>query len=89
MGLLKVIFIFLLVWYVTKLFVRYVLPKAFFHFLKKRGFDTGDYDQQRPKEGEMNIKVEHPANDRKEKDEFGEYVDFEEIKPEQNKDDEK
>jgi hypothetical protein len=88
MGLLKVIFILLLVWYVTKLLIRYVLPKAFLHFLRKRGFDTGENYQKPPKEGEMNIKVDHPAGDRKEKDDFGEYVDFEEIKQEQKSEDE-
>ena len=89
MGLLKVIFILLLVWYAAKLFARYILPRAFFHFLKKRGFDVGEDHQKRPKEGEMNIKVDHPSGNRKEKDDFGEYVDFEEIKPEQKKEDEK
>ncbi len=89
MGLLKVIIIFLLVWYVMKLFVRYVAPKLFYHFLKKRGFDMGESRRERPKEGEMNIKVDHPEETRKKMDDFGEYVDFEEIKPEQKKDNEK
>ncbi len=88
MGLLKVIFILLLVWYVVKLIVRYVAPRAFYHFLKKRGFDTGEGRRKRPKEGEMKINVD-PDAERKDDSDFGEYVDFEEIKPEQKKEDEK
>ncbi len=89
MGLLKVIFIFILIWYVIKLIVRYILPKAFFHFLnKQQGFGNDDIRRKRPKEGEINIKMEHSPKNQKDGDDFGEYVDFEEVEPEQKTDDE-
>ena len=83
MGLLRAIFILILVWYVMKLIIRYILPKAFFHFLNKRGFATNESRQKKPKEGEINIKMEHPPKSKKDDNDFGEYVDFEEVKPEQ------
>jgi len=89
MGLLKVIFILILIWYVMKLVVRYIVPRAIFHFINKRwGNGDNDNHQKRPKEGEINIKMEHSEKSKKDEDDFGEYVDFEEIKPEQKPEDE-
>ena len=40
MGLIKVIFILIVVWYVIKLIVRYLIPKVIFHFInKQQNFD--------------------------------------------------
>jgi hypothetical protein len=88
MGILKVIFILLLVWYGIKLIFKYLLPKVLLRFLRKHGFGA-EPDMPAGKEGEMKIKVKHFAERRKDDGEFGEYVDFEEVKPEQNEKDEK
>jgi hypothetical protein len=73
-----------------KLFVRYILPKTILHFINKQwGSGDDNNHQKRPKEGEINIKMEHPPKSKKEEDDFGEYVDFEEIKSEQKPEDEK
>ena len=84
MGLFRIIFILILVWYVIKLIIRYVLPKALFHFInKQQGFDNETSGTSHTKKGKVNIKMEHPPKRKKEQDDFGEYVDFEEVKPEQ------
>ena len=89
MSLLKVIFILILIWYVIKLIVRYVIPKAIFHFLNKQQNTEGSAKKRKTsKEGEINIKMEHPHKSKKEEDNFGEYIDFEEIKPEKKQKDE-
>jgi hypothetical protein len=89
MGLLKIILILLLVWYVTKLIFRYAAPKVFLHFLKKHGFDTGEGRQEKTKAGDMKIKTDPNAEKGKDDGSFGEYVDFEEIKPEKDEENEK
>ncbi len=89
MGLIKVIFILILIWYVIKLIVRYILPKALLHFINKQQGFGNEYNRRKSaKEGEVNIKMEHPPKSKKDEDDFGEYVDFEEIKPEQKPEDE-
>jgi len=89
MGLLKVIFILILIWYVMKLVVRYIVPKVILRFINKQwGNGDDDNHQKRPKEGEINIKVAHPTKSKMDEDDFGEYVDFEEVKPEQKPEDE-
>ncbi|VAW29625.1 hypothetical protein MNBD_BACTEROID07-488 [hydrothermal vent metagenome] len=89
MGLLKVIFILILIWYVIKLIVRYVVPKIILRFInKQQGFSNDDNRRKPAKEGEVNIKMEHPSKSKIDEDDFGEYVDFEEVKPEQKPEDE-
>lgn len=89
MGLLKVIFILILIWYVIKLIVRYVIPKAILRFINKQQWAGNDDNRRKPaKEGEINIKMEHPEKNKKDENDFGEYVDFEEVEPEQKPDDE-
>jgi len=90
MSLLKVIFILILVWYVIKLIIRYILPKAILHFINKQwGFGDDNSSGKMPKEGEVNIKMDHQSKNAKDDADFGEYVDFEEVNPEQEKEDEK
>jgi hypothetical protein len=89
MGFLKVIFILLLVWYVIKLIFKYIVPKAILRFInKQQGFGNEGSHRKPAKEGEINIKMEHPSKSKKEDDDFGEYVDFEEVKPEQKSENE-
>ncbi len=90
MGFLKVIFILILIWYVMKLIVRYIVPKVILRFINKQwGFGDDESSRKKPKEGEINIKMDHPSKNAKDDDDFGEYVDFEEVNPEQEKEDEK
>jgi len=88
MGLLKFVFILLVVGYGVKLLVRYLIPKALLHFLKKQGFHV-DPEPDEKREGEIKIKVNRTTESKKDKGDFGEYVDFEEIEPDQNKNNEK
>ncbi len=87
MGLLKVIFIVLVIWYITKLIFRYVLP----HFISRyvnRKMGWNDHKQSPPKEGEIHIKMDPSVKNQTDDKEFGDYVDFEEVKPEQKPDNE-
>jgi hypothetical protein len=89
MGLIKVIFILIVVWYVMKLIVRYLIPKAILHFInKQQNFGKTKNNRKSSKEGEIKIKVEHPEQNKKDEGNFGEYVDFEEVEPEQKPEDE-
>ncbi len=89
MGLIKVIFILIVVWYVMKLIVRYLIPKAILHFInRQQNFDGTKNNRKPSKEGEIKIKVEHPEQNKKDEGDFGEYVDFEEVEPEQKPEDE-
>ena len=89
MGALKVVFILFLIWYVIKLVFKYIVPKAILRFInKQQGFGSDGTHRKQPKEGEVNIKMEHPPKSKKEDDDFGEYVDFEEVKPEQKSENE-
>jgi len=89
MGLIRVIFILIVVWYVMKLIVRYLIPKVIFYFINRQQNSGETKNHRKPsKEGEMKIKVEHPEQNKKDEDNFGEYVDFEEVEPEQKHEDE-
>ncbi len=89
MGLIKVIFILIVVWYVVKLIVRYLIPKAILHFInKQQNFDKTKNNEKPSKEGEIKINVEHSEQNKKDEGDFGEYVDFEEVEPEQKPEDE-
>ncbi len=88
MNILKIFLILVLVWYAIKLIFRYVIPKVVLNFLKRKGFAPYEEEEQ-PEEGEVKIKVNRAPSGHKDDDDFGEYVDFEEIKPEENTENEK
>ena len=89
MSLIKVIFILIVVWYVIKLIVKYLIPKAILHFInRQQNFGETKNNLKSSKEGEIKIKVEHPEQNKKDEGDFGEYVDFEEVEPEQKSEDE-
>ncbi len=89
-GFLTFILIILVFWYGGKLFFKYALPWLILHLLNKQqekykqGFDTA----AGKKEGEVEIKVDKTAKPKTNDAGFGEYVDFEEVEPEEEPKDE-
>jgi hypothetical protein len=79
MQLLRTILIILIVYYLIRLFVRYVLPFAARYFIRK-SMNSTTREPRRKKEGEMHI--QHSPEQKKNLDNLGEYVDYEEIKEE-------
>ncbi len=82
MTLLKIIFIFILIYYFFKLIARYLFPWLLKRYMKnfqnKFHQNTDNTSAKKKKKGEVNI--DHIPKDKKKKDDdFGEYVDFEEI----------
>ena len=87
-AFLRFLFILLIVWFATRLIFRYVVPWFIMRFVKKQQDKYSEYfqSQETKKEGDVEIKVN--KNDTKDKndDSFGEYIDFEEVEPEKDKD---
>jgi len=85
-GIFTFIFVLLVVWYGTKFFVKYALPWLILHFINKQqdkyrnGFGASDPK----KEGEVKIKVDGSDKTKTSDTGFGEYVDFEEVEPDQD-----
>ncbi len=89
MTFLKIIFFLIVFFYVMKLIFKYIIPKAVFHFLNRQQHPNGTKHTRRSrKEGEINIKMDKQPKTQKNDIDFGEYVDFEEVKPEQKSEDE-
>ncbi|MEZ5083092.1 MAG: hypothetical protein R2750_06560 [Bacteroidales bacterium] len=77
MQLLRTILIIIIVYYLFKLFVRYVMPYIARYFIRRtvRNFENQHQSQQSP--GEINVEKTPPK--KKPLDDLGEYVDYEEI----------
>jgi hypothetical protein len=85
MGLFRFAVIFFLVWLITSLFTRYVLPfvvRILFRRMSdrvRRDYDKKMHDKQRKeREGEVTIRYRPDKTKIIEKDD-GEYVDYEDI----------
>jgi hypothetical protein len=83
--LLKFLFVIVLIYYGMKLFLRYGMPWLLNMFLKKQqekfsnmsGFSKSDINE-RP-EGEVYIKTDSKQKEKDNVDDFGEYIDFEDV----------
>jgi hypothetical protein len=82
---LTIIFIFILLYYAFRLFLRYGLPWLLARHIRKQqqkfynANGQAESNARKKKEGEVKIK-NSGSNMKKKKDEdFGEYVDFEEV----------
>ena len=80
-----IIFIFVVIGYVFKLFLRYGLPWLITRFMNKQqnkysnSFDPSNFNNQKTAEGEVNINSGKKKKPEENKDDFGEYVDFEDV----------
>jgi hypothetical protein len=79
MQILRTILIIILIYYLAKLFARYVLPLLARYFIRRsqKAYQK-QHQQPKRKVGDMNIEYEPEKT--KTKDDLGEYVDYEEIK---------
>jgi len=89
-SILTFFLILLVVWYGTKLFFKYALPWLILHFINKQQdkFSQGYENPAKKKEGEVKIKMEKQEKPTTSDSNFGEYVDFEEVEPEKEPEDE-
>lgn len=89
-GFLTFILVILFLWYGGKLFFKYALPWLILHLLNKQQekYKQGFNHDTRKKEGEVEIQVEKPEQPKTHDQDFGEYVDFEEVKPDEEPKDE-
>lgn len=87
-SFLRFLFVLLIIWFVTRLIFRYVVPWFIMRFVKKQQDKYNEYfqNQETRNEGDVKIKVNKTETINKDKDPFGEYVDYEEVEPEQDKD---
>lgn len=84
-GLLRIIIIFFIVYYIFKLFTRYILPALLGNFIKSRMSEMNKHNNQKNesskrKEGETVIDSASQQNKKHYPKNTGEYIDFEEIK---------
>lgn len=86
-GFLRFLFILMIIWFLSRIIFRYVVPWFVMRFIKKQQDKYSDYygNQDQKKEGDVEIKMNKNEKTGRAKDAFGEYVDFEEIEPEQDK----
>ena len=87
---LRFVVVLLVIWYGIRLIVRYVVPWLIMRFINKqqKNFDNYRQSEKQQKEGEVNIKNGKSETRKKDDGQFGEYVDFEEIEPDQENKDE-
>lgn len=79
MQILRTILIIILIYYGVKLFARYVLPLLARYFIRRsQKTYQKQYKQPKRKMGEMN--VEYQPEKKKDMNDLGEYIDYEEIK---------
>ncbi|NOX84446.1 MAG: DUF4834 domain-containing protein [Chlorobi bacterium] len=75
-----IIIFFVLLYYLIKLFFRYVVPWLLRRYVKKQQekFGQNAWNENKPREGE--VKIKRTART-KQKDDvgFGEYIDFEDV----------
>ncbi len=78
MQLLRTLLIIIIIYYLAKLFARYVLPLIAGYFVKRTMNKFNEAQQPKPKKnGE--IHVESKPDNKQVSDNMGEYVDYEEI----------
>jgi len=84
MGFIRTILFIVVVYYLVKVVIRYILPLLFGNYMNRRMNDFSDqFNRQRStntkKEGEVTVDFPSDHKSTKNKDR-GEYVDYEEIK---------
>lgn len=82
LGLIKFIFITILVLWLIRMLIRLVLPMLFNNLASKmQNQATGQQQQRRSKpEGAISIDYMPPKPDQSKTDKLGDFVDYEEVK---------
>jgi hypothetical protein len=85
-GVFRVLFILIIAYYIFRLLVRYVFPFILKNYLKKaqkKFYEANphlDPEPEKQNEGEVKVKSKTQQNSKSKENDFGEYVDYEEIK---------
>lgn len=84
MAFLRTLLIIIIIFYVVRLFTRYILPALFSNYMDSKVKEFSKRQQRyneeiRKREGEVTIDY-HPGNKGKGKTDKGEYVDYVEVK---------
>jgi hypothetical protein len=85
-GVFRVLFIIIIVYYIFRLLVRFVFPFILKNYLKKaqrKFYDANphlDPEPDKQNEGEIKVKSKSQQDTKSKDQDFGEYVDYEEIK---------
>ncbi|MBN2519893.1 MAG: DUF4834 family protein [Bacteroidales bacterium] len=85
MTLIRIIFFFIIFYYLFKLIGRYILPwliKKFFNRMTQQQSNVYQRTKQeyKKKEGEVTVHYNTDKNKKRRSDNEGDYVDYEEIK---------
>ncbi len=79
MQLLRTILIIVIIYYLVKLFARYVLPVLAKYFIRKTTENIQkQYDKPKRKVGDINI--DYAPEKKQTPDDLGEYIDYEDVK---------
>ena len=87
---LRFVIVLLVIWYGTKLIIKYVLPWLLMRFINKQQKNFDNYSNPGNTKGEDGVNKKKEKSETRKKGDplFGEYVDFEEIEPDQEHKDE-
>lgn len=83
MTFFKIILVFILIYLLFSILIRYVFPyliKRHFRKTQEKFYGKSTESKKRKKEGAVNIDYDPNNNNKKNGDDLGEYVDYEEIK---------
>ena len=87
MGLLRTILILFIIFYVVRLFTRYILPALFYNYMddKMKEFSKQQQkqrqrQQQKAQEHEGEVTIDYSPQDKNKKPSKGDYVDYVEVK---------
>ena len=83
-GLLRVIFVFAIVYMVLRFLTKHIFPLLLGNYVSRKMSDMQQnqqdyYNAQKKREGEVNIDAK-PDSKKKYPKDSGEYIDFEEVK---------
>jgi len=79
MQLLRTILIIVIIYYLVKLFARYVLPVLAKYFIRKTAENIQkQYDKPKRNVGDINI--DYIPKKKQTPDDLGEYIDYEDVK---------
>jgi hypothetical protein len=84
MALLRTILILIIIFYLVRIFTRYILPSLFTNYMDNKMEEFARHQQkqrQRAKKHEGEVTVDYtPRNKSKDKPIEGEYIDYVEVK---------
>lgn len=79
MGVIRTILIFFAIYYISKIFIKYIAPVFLVKYMEKKAGNQMQ-TEKKPKEKEGTVTIDKKPQKTKQMDEgVGEYVDYEEV----------